>query len=129
MVTTVDLDPEAYRLAQALAAERRQSIGKILSDAILSRQHSVPAADETSITQNSSGLPEIRFGRQITTEGIRAMIAEDEEWEIMRGDPRHPWYSVTEEFEPGYPRVTTGPLGLPEVQLRPPSSSGKAEID
>jgi hypothetical protein len=129
MVTTVDLDPEAYRLAQALAAERRQSIGKILSDAILSGQRSEPAAEETSSDRSPSELSAIPFEHPITTEEIRAMIAEDEEWEITRGDPHHPWNSVNEEFEPGYPRVITGPLGLPEVQLRPPSSSGKAEID
>jgi hypothetical protein len=76
MVTTVDLDPEAYRLAEALAAKRRQSIGKVLSDAILLGQHST-LEGEPSVTRGSSGLPEIRFGEPTTLDEVQQAIEED----------------------------------------------------
>ena len=118
METTVDLEPEAYRKAEVLAAERGQSIGQVLGDALLGRR-------EALIETDTEGWPIIRTERPITSEQVKEWLAEDEEWEITRGDPNHPWYSVPESFEPGYPRVVRGPQGLPVVQLRPSLESAK----
>ena len=72
MVTTVDLDPEAYRLAEALAAKRRQSIGQVLSDAVLSL-----GRDPGILEVDAQGWPIIRFGRPMTADNVRALTEED----------------------------------------------------
>ena len=130
MELIVDLEPEALERAESLAAERGQSVGKVLSDALLGHHGSLERPEAT-LGVDAQGFPQIHIGRPITSEEIKAMIAEDEEWEITRGNPYHAWYGVDPDrtvFPEGYPRVVDGPLGLPEVQLGPPVSDIQKRI-
>ena len=128
METTVGLEPEAYRTAQSLVAERGQSLGKVLSDAVLAH-HSGLRQGRFGVSRGTTGLPELRAGVPIDSDRIRAMIAEDEEWEIARGNPDRTGKGSNagevSEPSPGYPRVVEGPLGLPEVQIVPPIGPGE----
>ncbi|RYG34617.1 hypothetical protein EON81_15090 [bacterium] len=72
MELAVVLDPDAYRVAEALAAERHLSISKVVSDAVL-RQRT-----ETTVVKGALGLPEITFPRPLTDEDIRAAIEEED---------------------------------------------------
>lgn len=76
MRTTVTLEPEAYRLARALASKRHQSVGKVLSDAILS-QFRQPGEPAPKIEVDEFGFPVLRLGRVITPEEVAAAIEED----------------------------------------------------
>lgn len=76
MRTTVNLEPEAYRLARAIADQRRQSVGKVLSEAILSQFRS-PASQSTGVTTGPTGFPALYLGRPITPEEVAAAIEEE----------------------------------------------------
>lgn len=111
MELTVELETEALRKAESLAAERGQSLGKVLGDAILGQS-------SHEIVTNADGWPLIQTRGPITTEEIKAMIAEDETWEITRGDPHHPFHKpIVTMDEQGFPQVEIGrPLTLQEVR-------------
>ncbi len=76
MRTTVSLDVEAYRLAQAVASQRRQSLGKVLSEAILLQFRSAPKPKAT-IIMDEYGFPTLYVGSPITPEEVRAEIEEE----------------------------------------------------
>lgn len=76
MRTTVNLEPEAYRLARALASQRNLTVGKVLSDAILDQFR--PMTEITNRVEiDADGFPTLRLGRVITPEDVAAAI-EDE---------------------------------------------------
>jgi hypothetical protein len=75
MRTTVTLEPEAYELARKAAFQRRESIGKVLSDAILSQLGSLPTTFR--MERDARGLPQISIGRSITSEEVAAAIEEE----------------------------------------------------
>ena len=110
METTVELEPEAYRMAKALAAERGESLGKVLGDALLGRR-------EAEIETDAEGWPIIRTERPIPSEQVKAWIEEDETREITRGDPHHSFHKpILTTDEQGFPQVDIGrPLTLEEV--------------
>ena len=97
-------------MAEALAAERGQSLGKVLGDALLGR-------GVARLETDAEGWPMIRTGKPITSEGVEAGIGEDETWEITRGDPHHPFHRpILTTDEQGFPQVDIGrPLTLEEV--------------
>ncbi len=76
MRTTVNLEPEAYRLARALASKRRQSVGKILGDAVLS-QFRPSSAASTKVEADEHGFPSLYLGRPVTPEDVAAAIEEE----------------------------------------------------
>ena len=76
MRTTVNLEPEAYRLARALAAQRKLSVGSVLSEALLS-QYGPPLDKANSLTVDSEGFPILRLGRVITPEDVASAIEEE----------------------------------------------------
>ena len=76
MRTTITLDERAYRLARAVAAQRHESVGKVLGDALLGK---FDVAD-TSVGQvviDQFGFPTVRTGTVITNEDVAKAIAED----------------------------------------------------
>ena len=75
MRTTVNLEPEAYRLARALAAQRNLSIGKILSEALLS-QFKPTSQNKSPLTIDSQGFPRLSVGKIITPEDVAVAIEE-----------------------------------------------------
>ena len=74
MRTTVDLTPEAYHLAKAIARDKKQSLGQTISEMIVARP---PCSEEPKIIIDEFGLPSFSIGRPITTEEVNAIIYDD----------------------------------------------------
>ena len=75
MRTTIDLTPDACHLAKAIARDRNQSLGKVVSEFILR-----PVTPETPApTHSPAGFPLFRCGRPITSEDVQSLISEDED--------------------------------------------------
>jgi hypothetical protein len=76
MRTTVDLDPDILQVAKALARDRDQSIGRVLSD--LARQGLKGPSNSRSAVRNGVPLLPRRAGKPVTNETVRALLdAED----------------------------------------------------
>ena len=76
MRTTVNLEPEAYRLARALALRSNTSLGKVLSDALMKQfKPSDGAGFREGI--DADGRPTLYFGRVITPEDVASAIDEE----------------------------------------------------
>jgi hypothetical protein len=71
--TTIDLAPEAWHLAKAIARERNQSLGKVVSEFIL-RPPGVAAAPPT---HSAAGFPVFASGKTITSDDVQALLDED----------------------------------------------------
>ena len=75
MRTTIDLTPDACHLAKAIARDRSQSLGKVVSELILR-----PVTAETPLsTHSSAGFPLFLCGTTITSEDVQSLISEDED--------------------------------------------------
>ncbi len=72
----MNLEPEAYRLARALASQRHLTVGKVLSEAIIS-QFQPRSEVSDSVEVDAEGFPVLRLGRVITPEDVARAI-EDE---------------------------------------------------
>ena len=114
MKITVDLPYETYALAQTVAYQRDLELGDVLSEAVTNQFRDV-TVPRPELTVDEHGFPVIHLGRKVTSEEVRAMIEEDEEWEITRGDPDHPYYR--DAYPEEEPTVMRGPTGLPEVRF------------
>ena len=73
MRTTIELNTEAYHIAKAVARERNQSLGKVVSEFILQRGNR--GAPEPA--HSRAGFPVFSSGKRITSEGVRALLDED----------------------------------------------------
>jgi len=76
MRTAVDLSEEALRFAKAVARNRRESLGRVLSYLIMKGATSSGGA--IGQIQVIDGLPAVSIGRMVTTEDVRA-VQEDSE--------------------------------------------------
>ena len=76
--TTIELTPEAWHLAKAVARERDQSLGKVVSDFILRANTPAPHPERSPET-SPAGFPLIRVGRAITSDDVSRLIDEDTE--------------------------------------------------
>jgi len=76
MRTTVNLEPEAYRLARAIASQRKTTLGHVLSEAILGQLTS-PHQPCMAVLRNEAGFPSIYIGRVITPEEVALAIEEE----------------------------------------------------
>ena len=73
--TTIDLVPEAWHLAKAIARERNQSLGKVVSEFILR-----PTGAATPLpTHSAAGFPVFASGKTITSEDVEILLDEDSE--------------------------------------------------
>jgi hypothetical protein len=75
--TTIELRPEAWHLAKAVARERNQSPGEVVSDFILLRGGSAPL----QITHSVAGFPVFSSGKRISSEDVQRLLDEDVETE------------------------------------------------
>jgi hypothetical protein len=73
--TTIDITPEAWHLAKAIARERNQSLGKVVSDFIL-RQ---PVAETSKPARSAAGFPVFASGKPITSEDVQKLLDEDDQ--------------------------------------------------
>jgi hypothetical protein len=71
--TTLDLAPEAWHLAKAIARERHESLGKVVSDFIL-RQ---PATVAPPLPYSAAGFPVFSSGRPVTSEDVQNLLDEE----------------------------------------------------
>ena len=69
MRTTIDLTDEAYHLARAIAHERNESLGKVVSELILGPRKAKSA--RIVIPDDPHALPKVYFGRRITSDDVR----------------------------------------------------------
>ena len=76
MRTTVDLSEEALQLAKAVARDRRESLGRVISDLIVKGASS--SGGTIGKIQIINGLPAVSIGRMVTTEEVRAFLEESE---------------------------------------------------
>ena len=76
MRTTIDLDADILQVAKALARDRDQSLGRVLSD--LARQGLRGRLKSSSSMRNGVPLLPRRVGKPVTGETVRALMdAED----------------------------------------------------
>jgi hypothetical protein len=73
MRTTIDLAPEAWHLAKAIARERNQSLGKVVSEFILR----TPGIAVAQPTHSAAGFPVFASGKAITSEDVQTLLDED----------------------------------------------------
>lgn len=71
--TTIELSPEAYHVAKAVARERNQSLGKVVSDFILKR--AAARIPESAVSR--AGFPVFASGQRVTSEDVQALLDED----------------------------------------------------
>jgi hypothetical protein len=71
--TTIDLVPEALHLARAIARERHQSMGTVVSELIL-RQ---PVSAAPLPAYSAAGFPVFASDRTVTSEDVRAFLDEE----------------------------------------------------
>lgn len=77
MRTTIDLDPKAHKLAKALAHQRKVSLGKIVSEAIMERFCPEPTRP-VKYGISEAGFPTIDTGRPVTLEEVKAFLEEED---------------------------------------------------
>jgi hypothetical protein len=76
MRTTLTIEDSAYRLAQAVAQQKNQTVGKVLGDAIMERFGN-PTPESSGIVLDGDGFPTFRVGRPITPRDVQELIEED----------------------------------------------------
>lgn len=77
MRTTIDLDPQALKVAKSAARARKVSLGKIFSEALL-QVYAPNATKKARIVVDEFGFPTLDIGRPITYEEVKAFL-EDED--------------------------------------------------
>ncbi|MEO7143819.1 MAG: hypothetical protein ABI165_09995 [Bryobacteraceae bacterium] len=76
MRTTLELTTEAYHVAKAVARERNQSLGKVISEFILRRGND---RDVDASSHSEAGFPIFSSGKRITSEDVQGLLEEDTE--------------------------------------------------
>ena len=69
MRTTLDMDDNSYRLAKAVASQRKLSVGKVVAEAIAA-YYGTSEKPSTSIGRSRAGFPTVTIGRPITAEDV-----------------------------------------------------------
>lgn len=78
MRTTVDLSDEAYQAVKAVARDRNESMGRVMSEMIMKGVHG--PADKVGKIRMVNGWPVVSYGgRMITSEDVRKI--QDEEYD------------------------------------------------
>jgi hypothetical protein len=70
--TTIELTAEAWHLAKAVARERNESLGKVVSEFILQR-----ADSSLPLTRSKAGFPLFSSDKRVTSEDVRMLLDED----------------------------------------------------
>jgi predicted transcriptional regulator len=71
MRTTIDLQPDLHRLAQAIARDQRRTLSETINELLASVL--MPQDSPTISTSPTTGLPTVRLGRVITSEDVRQL--------------------------------------------------------
>jgi len=67
---TLDISDEAYSIAQAIAQDRKLSLGRVVGDLIL---QSVQGEKGASIQMSDYGFPTFRCARPVTPKDVKAL--------------------------------------------------------
>ena len=73
MRTTIDLSEDAYQIAKTVARERKESLGRVVSQMIIGEASSPAGSNEL---RKVGGFLTFTCGRRITSEDVKAL--EDE---------------------------------------------------
>ncbi|MFN0106418.1 MAG: antitoxin [Bryobacteraceae bacterium] len=73
MRTTLDLTEDAYQLAKAVARDRNDSLGRVVSELILKGAHG--PGDRIGEMRIVDGWPVVSYGRMITSEDVKEFLA------------------------------------------------------
>lgn len=84
MRTTINLDPQAYRIAANLAQERQQSLGKVISDLIIADS---PASIQDLPLEISplTGLAVFRPPSLMSSADVQELLKEEDETSFLPG--------------------------------------------
>ena len=75
MRTTVDIDEDVLRAAKALAEDREQSLGRVLSD--LARRGLQPSGAKAVRRSGLPVLPRLPGARPVTPEHVKELLEQD----------------------------------------------------
>ena len=75
MRTTVDLTEVPYRAVKAMARERGDSMGKVISELILRGAHEPPVV--MGKLRMVDRWPVVSYGKRVSSEDVRDLLAED----------------------------------------------------
>jgi hypothetical protein len=79
MRTTIELSEEAYYIAKNHAAERRISLGRAISDLILTpRMYSVEAPAAKVVRENQRRWPSVHVDQVMTVDRAKALLDDTE---------------------------------------------------
>jgi len=70
------MDDQTYRLAKAIAAQKKISLGKVVAEAISSCYGGGPALATPKFGRSKAGFPTLDIGRTITPEEVAEMLDE-----------------------------------------------------
>ncbi len=74
MRTTINLSPEAYHIARAVARDRNQTMSEVIND-FVTAVHQTSLVEEKTLS--AAGFPLLSIGRRVTSEDVRQMIDDD----------------------------------------------------
>ena len=78
MRTTVDLKDEAYQTVKAIARDRDESMGKVMSELIMKGACQPNPNHKVGEIRMVNGWPVVSIGRPITSEEVRDFLDENE---------------------------------------------------
>lgn len=78
MRTTVDLNDEAYQAVKAIARDRDESMGKVMSELIMKGACQPNSDHKVGEIRMVDGWPVVSIGRPITNEEVLEFLAESE---------------------------------------------------
>jgi len=78
MRTTVDLSDEAYQAVKAIARDREESMGKVMSELIIKGACQPDSDQKVGEIRMVNGWPVVSIGRPITNQEVRDFLTDNE---------------------------------------------------
>lgn len=78
MRTTIDLDARAHRIAKAIAQQRKETMGQVISEALLAVFCPETADSKVILGVSKAGFPTFRTGRTVTMEEVKEFLESTE---------------------------------------------------
>ncbi|MCX6592131.1 MAG: hypothetical protein NTZ56_11445 [Acidobacteria bacterium] len=76
MRTTINLTPEAYHIARAVARDRNQTMSEVISDFVTGGNQPAPVGE---LKFSAAGFPMLEIGGRVTSEDVRRILDLDDE--------------------------------------------------
>lgn len=78
MRTTIDLDARAHRIAKAIAQQRKETMGQVISEALLAVFCPQTGESKVTLGVSEAGFPTFRTGRTVTLEEVEQFLESTE---------------------------------------------------